>query len=255
MANWNKFSTESQVNRVKTIKSMLLGGLVFLLAASAVADRAADEAVIRKALGQIEASSIKPTPVAGIYEVVVGPHVVYMSADGRHMFQGELIDVNTRQSLTAPSRRQAIGAVIDEVSEEKMIVYEPEKTKHTITVFTDIDCGYCRKLHNEMQSYLDKGIRVRYLFYPRAGPGSASYNKAVAAWCADDRQEALTTAKNGEPIAMKSCANPVDEHMALGEKLGVRGTPFVVLESGDTQPGYAPAAQMARLLDQLARQR
>jgi len=218
------------------------------------ADRAADEATIRKALGQIAPEVIEPTPVAGIYEVVVGPHIVYMSADGRYMFQGELIDVSTRQSLTEPRRRQAVKAVIDGVSEDKMIIYEPKKTKHTITVFTDIDCGYCRKLHNEMQSYLDAGIRVRYMFFPRAGRNSTSYQKAVAVWCAPDRKAALTAAKNRKPIDMKTCENPVDEHMALVEKLGARGTPFIVFENGDTQPGYAPAAQMARLLDQLARQ-
>jgi len=218
------------------------------------ADRAADEATIRKALGQIAPEVIEPTPVAGIYEVVVGPHIVYMSADGRYMFQGELIDVSTRQSLTEPRRRQAVKAVIDGVSEDKMIIYEPKKTKHTITVFTDIDCGYCRKLHNEMQSHLDAGIRVRYMFFPRAGRNSTSYQKAVAVWCAPDRKAALTAAKNRKPIDMKTCENPVDEHMALVEKLGARGTPFIVFENGDTQPGYAPAAQMARLLDQLARQ-
>jgi thiol:disulfide interchange protein DsbC len=238
---------------VKTIKNLLLGGLALLVAGSAVADRAADEAAIRNALGQINPDVIEPTPVAGIYEVVVGPHIIYMSADGRYMFQGELIDVSTRQSLTEPRRRQAVESVIDNVSEAKMIVYEPKKTKHTITVFTDIDCGYCRKLHNEMQSYLDAGIRVRYMFFPRAGKGSDSYRKAEAVWCADDRKAALTAAKNRKPIDMKTCDNPIDEHMALVETLGARGTPFIVFENGDTQPGYAPAAQMARLLDGLAK--
>lgn len=239
---------------MKILFSLFFGGLALLTTAMAGADRAADEATIRKALGQIAPEVIEPTPVAGIYEVVVGPHIVYMSADGRYMFQGELIDVSTRQSLTEPRRRQAVKAVIDGVSEDKMIIYEPKKTKHTITVFTDIDCGYCRKLHNEMQSYLDAGIRVRYMFFPRAGRNSTSYQKAVAVWCAPDRKAALTAAKNRKPIDMKTCENPVDEHMALVEKLGARGTPFIVFENGDTQPGYAPAAQMARLLDQLARQ-
>ncbi len=237
---------------MKTILTLLFGGLALLATVTVSADRAADEAAIRKALGQIKPEVIAPTPVAGIYEVVVGPHIVYLSADGRYMFQGELIDVHTRQSLTEPRRRQAIKAVIAGVSEDKMIIYTPKKTKHTITVFTDIDCGYCRKLHNEMQNYLDAGIRVRYMFFPRAGRGSTSYQKAVAVWCADDRKKALTDAKNRKPIPMKTCDNPIDEHMDLVEKLGARGTPFIVFENGDTQPGYAPAKQMARLLDQLA---
>lgn len=231
--------------------SVILGALALLVTAAAVADRAADEAAIRESLDQISPESIEPTPVPGVYEVVVGPHIVYMSADGRYMFQGSLIDVSTRQSLTEPRRRQAVKAVIDRVSEDKMIIYEPKKTKHTITVFTDIDCGYCRKLHNEMQSYLDAGIRVRYMFFPRAGVGSESYKKAIAVWCSDDRKAALTAAKNQKPIDMKTCPNPIDEHMQLVEKLGARGTPFIVFENGETQPGYAPAAQMARLLDQM----
>jgi thiol:disulfide interchange protein DsbC len=235
---------------VKNLKAFVMGALALLVAGTAVADRAADEAAIRKALGQLNPDAIETTPVAGIYAVAIGPHIVYMSADGRYMFQGELIDVANRISLTEPRRRMAVKAVIDAVSEKDMIIFEPKKTKHTITVFTDIDCGYCRKLHKEMADYLDAGIRVRYMFYPRAGIGSASYKKAVAVWCADDRRAALTAAKNDKPIEMKSCDNPIAEHMELVDKLGARGTPFIVLENGQTQPGYLPAKQMARLLDQ-----
>jgi thiol:disulfide interchange protein DsbC len=227
-----------------------MGALALLVASVAIADRAVDEAAIRKALGQIDPDSIETTPVAGIYEVAIGPHIVYISADGRYMFQGELIDVMMRSSLTEPRRRLAVKKVIDAISEKDMIIFEPKETRHTITVFTDIDCGYCRKLHNEMQDFLDAGIRVRYMFYPRAGVGSASYKKAVAVWCADDRRAALTAAKNDKPIEMKSCDNPIAEHMELVDKLGARGTPFIVMETGQTQPGYLPARQMARLLDQ-----
>ncbi len=235
---------------MKTIKFFVLGALALLVASVAIADRAVDEAAIRKALGQINPDSIETTPVAGIYEVAIGPHIVYMSADGRYMFQGELIDVLMRSSLTEPRRRLAVKQVIGAISEKDMIIFEPKETRHTITVFTDIDCGYCRKLHNEMQDFLDAGIRVRYMFYPRAGVGSASYKKAVAVWCADDRRAALTAAKNDKPIEMKSCDNPIAEHMALVDKLGARGTPFIVMENGQTQPGYLPARQMARMLDQ-----
>jgi thiol:disulfide interchange protein DsbC len=138
------------------------------------------------------------------------------------------------------------------VSEDDMIIFEPKKTRHTITVFTDIDCGYCRKLHSEMQEFLDAGIRVRYMFFPRAGVGSNSYKKAVAVWCADDRKAALTAAKNNKAIEMKTCDNPLAEHMELVDKLGARGTPFIVLENGQTQPGYVPARQMSRILDEAA---
>lgn len=215
-----------------------------------IADQAADEAAIRKTLGRLKVDVIAPTPVPGVYEVVSGPHVVYMSADGRYMFQGELMDMRTRVSLTEPRRRETTLATIQSVDEAQMIVYEPKKTRHTITVFTDIDCGYCRKLHNEMDEYLDAGIRVRYMMFPRAGKGSSAYNKAMAVFCADDRNQALTDAKNGKPIDMKTCDTPIDMHMALVEQLGARGTPFIIFEDGQTQPGYVPAKQMAKVLDQ-----
>ena len=234
------------------VKVLLLGALALMTAGVAVADRATDEAAIRKSLGQINPGSIETTPVAGIYEVSIGTHIVYMSADGRYMFQGDLIDVLNRSSLTEPRRRKAVKALIDSVSEDDMIIFEPKKTRHTITVFTDIDCGYCRKLHSEMQEFLDAGIRVRYMFFPRAGVGSNSYKKAVAVWCADDRKAALTAAKNNKPIEMKTCDNPLAEHMELVDKLGARGTPFIVLEYGQTQPVYVPARQMSSILDEAA---
>jgi thiol:disulfide interchange protein DsbC len=223
--------------------------MALLAAAACMADQAADEAAIRKTLGDITPDNIDKTPVAGIYEVTVGPHVIYVTGDGRYMFQGELIDMFNHKSLTEPRRRLVVKQLIDAVSEDDMIIYEPAKTRHTITVFTDIDCGYCRKLHSEIQQYLDAGIRVRYMFFPRAGAGSMSWKKAEAVWCAKDRKAALTAAKKGQPIEMKTCDNPIAEHMALVDKLGARGTPFIVLEDGETQPGYLPADKMSLLLD------
>jgi thiol:disulfide interchange protein DsbC len=131
-----------------------------------------------------------------------------------------------------------------------MIIFEPKKTRHTITVFTDIDCGYCRKLQKDIPELLNDGIRVRYMLYPRAGIGSSSYQKAVAVWCADDRRAALAAAKADKKIDMKSCVNPIAEQMKLADSLGMRGTPFIVFDNGQTQPGYVPAKQMAQLLDQ-----
>jgi len=239
---------------VKQIKTAIFLCLALFASSSILADRAADEASIRQALGDVKPASVEPTPVAGLYEVVFGSNVVYMSADGRYMLQGELVDVLNRVSLTEPRRRQVTRTVIDSVGENNMIVFKPEKEKHIITVFTDIDCGYCRKLHNEMDQYLNEGITVRYMMFPRAGVGSESYKKAVAVWCAEDRNGAMTDAKNGKAVEMKSCDNPIDQHMDLVRQLGARGTPFIVLEDGSTQPGYVPAKKLSSLLDQVARQ-
>ena len=236
---------------MNSIKAVIFICLAALTVTAALADRAADEAVIRKALGDIQPDVIEPAPIAGLYEVVVGTHVIYMSADGRYMLQGELIDVQNRKSLTEPRRREAIRVLMDSVSEDDMIIFKPEKVKHVVTVFTDIDCGYCRKLHGEMDKYLAQGIEVRYMMFPRAGVGSESYKKAVAVWCSDDRNAALTRSKKGKALDMKTCDNPIDRHMQLVQQLGARGTPFIVLESGDTQPGYVPAKKLARLLDQI----
>lgn len=220
------------------------------VAGLAVADRTADEQAIRKAMVGQSPTSIEPSVVQGWYEVVVGAHVVYMSADGRYMFQGELIDVQKRVSLTEPRRFEAQRMVLGKVSEDKMIVFTPKEKKRTITVFTDIDCGYCRKLHNEIDQYLNEGIEVRYLMYPRAGKNSDSYRKAVAVWCADDRNEALTVAKSNGPLEMQTCDNPVDEHMQLAATLGLRGTPLIVTDYGETLPGYVPAKKLSKHLEQ-----
>ncbi|HHO67876.1 MAG TPA: DsbC family protein [Gammaproteobacteria bacterium] len=215
----------------------------------AMADRKSEEAAIRKALGGNEVSSIEPAPVDGFYEVVIGPHVVYVSRDARYLLQGELVDMRTRENLTAPRRQQAVRQLLDGLDKADMIVFSPDKPRHHITVFTDIDCGYCRKLHSQIGDYLAQGIEVRYLFYPRAGRNSPSYRKAVAVWCAKDRKQALTDAKNNKPIPLKTCDNPVDRHMQLARRLGLRGTPMIVLEDGSIQPGYVPPEPLAKLLD------
>jgi len=198
----------------------------------------------------LDDASVIPAPVPGLYEVTVGPDILYVTQDGRYLIQGNIIDLETRANLTAPRAAQAASNALEKVGEENMVIYEPKETKHTVTVFTDIDCGYCRKLHSEMDQYLAHGIRVRYLFYPRAGIKSESARKAVAVWCADDRNTAMTLAKSGQPIEMKDCENPVSDHYSLGEQMGIRGTPAIVLTSGERLPGYVPADRLNQYLSQ-----
>ncbi len=223
--------------------------IAMILPAFVVAD---DNASIRKAVAQlmpgIEPDSIMKTPVEGLYEVAVGPRVFYISADGRYLVRGHIFDVETRRNLTEEKTTKAKQKAIADLGEQKMVVFSPEKYDHTVTVFTDIDCGYCRKLHNEMGGYHDNGIRVRYLFFPRAGVGSDSYQKAVSVWCADDRNEAMTQAKRGMPIPPKQCENPVSEELLLGRLLGVSGTPSIFLESGEMIPGYVPPDKLKAIL-------
>lgn len=192
--------------------------------------------------------SVTETPVKGLYEVTYGPEVVYLSTDGRYMLSGSLYDLDTRKNLTDRSRTAARKVVLDQLDEGEMVVYAPEDTKHTITVFTDVDCPYCRKLHAEIGQYKDLGIKVRYLMFPRAGVGSASYDKAVSILCSADRNAALDKAKQGLPVASKKCDNPVEKQLRLGRELGVTGTPAILLEDGELIPGYRPAKDMAALL-------
>lgn len=213
----------------------------------------ADDKAITEALSKVfpgsTVQSIKPSSeVMGLYEVVVGPTVFYMSGDGRYLFQGKIIDVDARSDVTEPKLAAARIGALDKIGADQMIVFAAKQPKYTISVFTDIDCGYCRKLHSEIDQYLAEGITVRYLFFPRAGKDSESYRKAVSVWCAKDRNAALTRAKRDEALEHKECSNPVDAHMALANAMGANGTPMIVTEGGEIIPGYVPAKQLAKML-------
>ncbi len=192
---------------------------------------------------------IEKTPIGKLYEVVIGGRIYYVSEEGRYLVRGDVIDLKRKVNLTEARRKAIRKALLSQIRDEETIIFSPDHPRHTVTVFTDVDCGYCRRFHAQIDEYLKRGIRVRYLFYPRAGKASNSYKKAVAVWCAENRQEALTRAKRGEPIAMRSCPNPVDRHMALAEKFGIEGTPMLVLEDGTIIPGYVPPERLAQFLD------
>lgn len=212
-------------------------------------------ATVRQQLGQMlppgmAIDAITATQHGGLYEVVVGSEVFYVTADGRYMLNGDLIDLKSQKNLSETRRNGMRKQLLDTVAEKDMIIYGPASARHTITVFTDIDCGYCRKLHSEIDSYLQLGFRVRYLAYPRAGIGSDSYHKAVSVWCAKDRNQALTQAKAGASPETRQCDNPVAEEFSLGERMGVRGTPTIVLEDGRVIPGYVPAGRLLKIINE-----
>jgi len=227
-----------------------------LLVLGASSASASPEKTIRDALGKIipgvAIDSVAPSPVSGLYEVMIGTQLMYVTSDGRFFLDGRIVDLKTREDLTEPRLAEARKRLVDAVGESQMVVFGPEKAKHTVTVFTDIECGYCRKLHGEIDQYAKEGIRVRYLFYPRAGQGSPAYAEAVSVWCAGDagaQRDAMTAAKAGKTIPVKTCANPVDAHMDLGRELGLRGTPAILTESGEMIPGYVEAKRLAAQLN------
>jgi thiol:disulfide interchange protein DsbC len=213
------------------------------------ADEAATvKAAVAKALPEVKIDSVAPAPISGLYEVMVGGQIIYVTGDGRYFVDGRIVDLKTREDLTEPRMAAVRKAAVEAMGEDQMIIFGNPKADHTVTVFTDIDCPYCAKLHSQIKQYEDEGIRVRYMLYPRAGAKSPSYNEAVSVWCSDDRQQALTDAKAGKTIPSKNCDNPVDKHLALGHKVGVSGTPAIMLESGEMVPGYVEPKRLAQMI-------
>jgi thiol:disulfide interchange protein DsbC len=182
-----------------------------------------------------------PTPVPGIFEYIKGADVGYITADGKYYFGGDLYEIAGQNNLSEQRRGGVRAKLLASFAEKDMIVFSPKDPKYTITVFTDLDCAYCRKLHSEIAEINRLGIKVRYVAYPRTGPGTESWEKAEAVWCAANRADALTRAKLGQPIPGKSCpVNPVAREFALGNALGVNGTPGIVTSSGRYIGGYEP---------------
>ena len=210
---------------------------------------ASPEQAIRKQLQEVAPDGridhLVESVVPGVYEVGIGGKVFYVSADGRYLFNGKLIDMTTRENLSERYLSKTRAAALNELDESMMIIYEPKgEVRFTITTFTDIDCPYCRKMHDEIDQYAELGIRVRYMLYPRAGVKSHSYEKAVSVWCAEDRNEELTFAKGGGEPDAKSCDNPVRRHMDLGRQLGLQGTPMTLTDSGEQIMGYVAAREL-----------
>ena len=230
---------------------MVVGSLLLGSLAIAEDDVSADDprAKIIEMLPNLELEDIRDAPVAGLYEVTFLGQVIYVSSDTRFLIKGDIIDLETHDNLTEQRRSIARLQALESLGEDSMIIFEPEIVKHTITVFTDIDCAYCRKLHLEMAELQNLGVKVRYIFYPRSGPGSKSWTKADNVWCADDRNTALTDAKANKPIESKQCDTPVDTHYSLGRQVGLTGTPAIVLETGDMFPGYIPAKLLVQQME------
>ncbi len=207
---------------------------------------------VQKLLPTLTIDQVKESPIKGLYAVTIGPRIIFFSEDARYMLQGEIIDTITMTNLTAAEAARAIAKAVENIGEENMIIYPATSPKgtptDTVTVFTDIDCGYCRKLHKDINKYNKAGITIRYLFMPRAGKNSKSYDKAVSVWCAKDQKSAMTKAKKGQRIETKQCENPIDKHLILAKMLGINGTPALVLGNGELIPGYVPAEKLKIVL-------
>jgi len=227
-----------------------LGLACLLFAAASYADPPADpRAQIAGKIPGTRVEDLRPTPISGIYELSRGTEIAYVTADAKYAISGDLIDLAKNDNLTESHRRELRAKSIEAIPESQMVVFGPRDPKYTVTVFTDVDCAYCRQLHSQMAEYNRLGIRVRYLFYPRTGPNTESWTKAEEVWCSSNRNEALTLAKRGALLQAKACPdNPVARHYALGRDFGLEGTPAIVLANGELIGGYVPPGELAQRL-------
>lgn len=244
----------------RSLSRFILLPLAIAAAALAVADEEAQKpapltkAQLAERLNGVDASDITESPIPGLYQVAVGSNVAYVTDDARYVFRGDIIEVGTSENLTENARSRARVSLLSSVESDRMIVFTPKdgNVKHTVTVFTDVDCGYCRQLHREIEQITALGIEVHYLFYPRTGRNTESWEKADKVWCSADKNTALTRAKLGGSIPSNGeCGNtPVDAHYELGKAVGVRGTPAIFSSDGVFLGGYFPAKALRAALDE-----
>jgi thiol:disulfide interchange protein DsbC len=236
------------------IAALVFSAVVPLAQAADTGDQAA-RAAIQKLIQDRKIEALEKAPIDGYYQAVVGSQLLYVSADGRYVLQGTLYDADAKLDLTAARLARVNVAKLDAYPESKRISFKPaSKPKYKVTVFTDIDCGYCRKMHSHIAEYNERGIQVDYLFFPRSGPGTPSFAKAVSVWCAKDRQSAFTAAKAGGDPAPLQCDNPVTEEYQLGMDIGVDGTPTVFAADGSKIGGYLTPDQLQAQLERVAAQ-
>lgn len=190
---------------------------------------------------EIEPEHVDVSGIDGWYKIQKGAIVAYVSADGRYLMQGDMIDLEENVNLTEAARNDARRDLMASLDDGEAITFSPADVQHSVTIFTDIDCGYCRRLHAQIDDYLAKGIEVRYLLYPRNGPASRAWNTSEDVWCSADRQDALTAAKLDREFETKSCdASMIQRHYVLGREVGLAGTPAIVLDDGTLIGGYLP---------------
>jgi len=205
---------------------------------------------------EIPSGKVSDSPIGAMYEVNVGGAISYVTTDGRYLIRGEIIDLASRENLTEQRRATQRAELIRSIDPRSLIVFKPSNgtVRHRITVFTDVDCGYCRQLHRDIALMNALGIEVHYVSYPRTGPNTESWTKAEHVWCAADRNAALTNAKLGAEIpATAGCTTtPVAEHYELGRRIGVTGTPGVYAEDGTELGGYVPPVALVELLEKRA---
>lgn len=245
----------SRINKCVSLIVLALASCLVFGAAIAQDNIPPGHKLLMEQFDNIKPGDIKASQVTGLLEVSFDGNLLYATEDGLYLIQGDAYDVLKKINVTEEGRAIARAEALTNADPATMIVFDVAdgNPDYTVTVFTDIDCGYCRKLHREIQTYTDLGIRVQYMFFPRSGPNTPSWAKANNVWCADDSAAALTNAKAGLDAPANDCgATPVEGHYKLGLAAGVTGTPAIMTEAGVLIGGYVPALELRERLDELA---
>jgi thiol:disulfide interchange protein DsbC len=226
-----------------------VAGLATQPAAGTPEARAID--AIRGINARLAIDHVGPSPLPGFVEIVAGGQLVYVSDDGKYMLQAPLYDLAAKRDVGEPVLAGVRRDLLKRVPESDRIVFAAPDPRHKVMVFTDVECGFCRKFHSQIADYNKAGITVEYLAFPRAGIGSPDYDKMVSVWCSGDRKKALTDAKNDRPIAKRSCTNPVADEYRLGQRAGLEGTPMILAEDGSVLGGYLSPGELRMALEEL----
>lgn len=200
---------------------------------------------LKKTLPDVTFDDIRDAPMKGWCEISIGAEVYYLEEKQLLLFSGELVSLKSGENYSNKRRAALVRNILNtELTQEEILVIPSKNAKSYVTVFTDVDCPYCRKFHEDVPHLLEHGVEIRYLLFPRSGLRGPVYNKSVAVWCAKDRVNAINRAETSQAIEMRTCSNPVSKHYELGRKLGVTGTPTLILPDGSRIGGYIPADQL-----------
>ena len=213
--------------------------------------RSAITAAVAQVAPQARVQTIAPMPIPGLYQVIAQGQVLYLTGDGRYLIQGDAFDIKTRTALNSLTMNRLRHDAIARLDRTQMVRFAPANPKYTVTVFTDVDCPYCRAFHANIAAINKLGIAVDYLFWPRSGLNTPSAQKAIDVWCAADRQAALTRAFEGQEPHDANCQSPVAHDFNLGVDLGVDGTPTIIADNGVVLGGYVDPNELLRRLQQV----
>ncbi len=238
------------LKRIFTLSSLLL--ISFATQADNAPTVASMQTQLSQAIPEIKVDGVKPTPIANIYEVTSGPNIFYVTTDGQYLIYGELLELKNKQvkNLTEITRQTYVKGELSKIDPKTLIIFPAAKEKAVITIGTDVDCGYCQKLHQEIPELNAAGITVRYLAFPRTPVGTPSYEKSAAIWCSKDPKKSIDEVFSGKPAPEKpkDCQHPLIEHQAFLRNIGAQATPIIILENGTVMPGYIPANDLIALV-------